>query len=135
MPLKKFLIVDDDERFALLAAEKLKKFGKCYVASNGEEALLYFHHHVQEGAPFDVVFMDIEMPGMTGHEVVQKMRTLEKEMNTLPNEQFKLVMISAHSDIKNVSVSFFRDWADAYIPKVSFQASYKNTLKDNNIIA
>jgi two-component system chemotaxis response regulator CheY len=135
MPFKKFLIVDDDERFALLAARKLEHFGKCYTAESGEEALLYFQHHAQEGAPFDAVFMDIEMPRMNGHEVVGKMRAIEKQLGTGPAKEFKLIMVTAHSDVKNVSMSFFRGLADAYITKNNFLNTVENELKSINLTA
>ncbi|WP_147821487.1 response regulator [Salidesulfovibrio onnuriiensis] len=134
MSKKKFLIVDDDERFALLASSKLEKYAKCYMASNGEEALLFFQHHAQEGAPFSAVFMDIEMPDMSGHEAVQQMRALEKEMGTAPQAEFKLVMLTAHSDVKNVSVSFFKDQADAFVPKEKFKDNLIPELKKAKII-
>ncbi len=134
MPKKKFLIVDDDERFALLASTKLAPYGKCYTAGNGEEALLFFQHHAQEGEPFDAVFMDIEMPDMNGHEAVQKMRKYEKKIGTKPLAEFKLIMLTAYSDVKNVSVSFFKDQADAFIPKENFKEKLIEELKKNNII-
>jgi len=134
MPFKKYLIVDDDERFAILAAKKLENFGKCYTATNGEEALLYFQHHAQEGVPFSAVFMDIEMPEMDGHEVVKQMRKIEKDMGTEPTGTFKLIMVTAHSDVKNVSVSFFRGQADAYITKRDFRSKVEEELKNIKLI-
>ena len=61
--------------------------------------------------------MDIEMPAMDGHEVVEKMRKVEERNNINPLESFKLVMLTVHKDVKNVSKSFFRGGAEAYIPK------------------
>lgn len=116
---KTFLIVDDDERFAALMAEKLDKFAQCIISTNGEDALLHFERHLQNKTPFTVVFMDIDMPGMSGHEVVRKMREIEVETGVRPASEFKLVMITAHKDVKNVSRSFFKGGADAYVPKDS----------------
>lgn len=134
MSTQKFLIVDDDERFALLVSSKLKKHAKCYIANNGEEALLFFQHHAQEGAPFKAVFMDIEMPDMNGHETVQQMRSVEKEMGIEPLDEFKLIMLTAHSDVKNVSVSFFKDNADAFIPKQDFKSTLIDELRKIRLI-
>lgn len=114
---KKFLIVDDDERFAILVAQKLEKYAQCIVANNGDDALLQFEHHLQKKAPFQAVFMDIEMPKMTGHEVVEKMRGVEKQNKIDPLKMFKLIMLTVHKDVKNVSKSFFKGDADAYIHK------------------
>lgn len=115
--LKKFLIVDDDERFALLVSKKLEKHARCVVSNSGEDALLQFEHHLREKAPFHAIFMDIEMPKMTGHEVVEKMRKVEKQNKIDPLQAFKLIMLTAHKDVKNVSTSFFKGNAEAYIHK------------------
>jgi len=119
MPRTHFLIVDDDERFAALVARKLESYAHCTVALRGEDAILQFEHHMREKAPFQAVFMDIEMPGMNGHEVVRQLRDIEERNGVNPVESFKLVMLTAHRDVKNVSKSFFRDRAEAYIPKDS----------------
>ncbi|MDD3313478.1 response regulator [Pseudodesulfovibrio sp.] len=119
MPHTHFLIVDDDERFAALVALKLSAYAQCTVALRGDDAVLQFEHHLREKAPFRAVFMDIEMPGMNGHEVVRQLRDIEERNGVNPVESFKLVMLTAHRDVKNVSKSFFRDRAEAYIPKDS----------------
>lgn len=117
MSRRRFLLVDDDERFSLLVANKLEEYAQCVIANSGDDALLQFEHHLREQAPFQAVFMDIEMPKMNGHEVVNKMRTIEKQNGIAPTAAFKLVMLTAHKDVKNVSKSFFRGSADAYIHK------------------
>ncbi|MBI9078283.1 MAG: response regulator [Pseudodesulfovibrio sp.] len=134
MALKKFLIVDDDERFTELVAKKLEKFAQCVVSNSGDDALLQFEHHLREKAPFQAVFMDIEMPKMTGHEVVEKMRGIEKQNKIAPLSAFKLVMLTAHKDVKNVSKSFFKGGADAYIPKELIAGNFVQELEKANII-
>lgn len=119
MPLMKFLLVDDDERFALLVAKKLEKYAQCVISTSGEDALLQFEHHLREAAPFNAIFMDIEMPSMNGHEVVERMRQVEKQNKIDPVKSFKLIMLTAHADVKNVSHSFFHGSAEAYIHKES----------------
>lgn len=134
MSLRKFLIVDDDERFAHLVAKKLEKYAQVVVAIAGDDALLQFEHHLREKAPFQAVFMDIEMPKMSGHEVVEKMRGIEKQNKIDPLKAFKLVMLTAHKDVKNVSTSFFKGGADAYIHKESLAKNFVEQLEDAKII-
>jgi len=116
---KTFLIVDDDERFAALMAKKLGKYARCIVTNSGEDALLHFEHCLKDEIPLAVVFMDIDMPDMSGHEVVRTMRAMEAETGIKPANEFKLVMITAHKDVKNVRKSFFKGGADAYVTKDS----------------
>ncbi|MGL1862439.1 MAG: response regulator [Pseudodesulfovibrio sp.] len=117
MTNKRFLIVDDDERFVLLVAKKLEKYAHCVTSPGGKDALLLFEHHLREKSPFNAVFMDIEMPEMDGHQVIEKMRSIEKENGIYPLNSFKLIMLTAHKDVKNVSKSFFKGSADAYVHK------------------
>lgn len=130
---RKFLIVDDDERFAALMAHRLEKHGKSVITTSGEDALLHFQHYLENKTPFSVVFMDIEMPHMSGHEVVEKMRSIETQSGVDPTKEFKLVMITAHTDVKNVSTSFFKGGADAFIPKAAV-GSLDVELAKSNII-
>lgn len=114
---KHFLIVDDDERFAHLMKKRLAKHASCVISTNGKDALLHFERRLRSNTPFTAVFMDIEMPSLSGHEVATRMRTIEEKCGIQPAHEFKLVMVSAYRDVKNVSTSFFRDRADAFIPK------------------
>jgi len=132
--LKKFLIVDDDKRFANLVAKKLEKYAQCVISNSGGDALLQFEHHLRNQTPFQAVFMDIEMPKMTGHEVVEKMRGIEKQNKIDPLAAFKLIMLTAHKDVKNVSTSFFKGGAEAYIPKELIVDGFVQELKKAKII-
>lgn len=134
MALKRFLLVDDDERFAMLVAKKLEKYAKCVISTAGDDAILQFEHHMREGSPFQAIFMDIEMPKMNGHEVVSEMRRIEKQNKIDPLEAFKLIMLTAHKDVKNVSTSFFKDGADAYVHKASLKEKLVEELKRVKVI-
>lgn len=134
MSAKRFLIVDDDERFALLVAKKLDQYAQCVTAASGDDALLQFEHHLREKAPFRAVFMDIEMPGMNGHQVIERLRQIEKQNEIAPTDSFKLVMLTAHKDVKNVSKSFFKGSADAYVHKLEVGDKLLPELKKINLI-
>jgi two-component system chemotaxis response regulator CheY len=128
------LIVDDDERIALLITKILSKHGSCTVASNGDKALQLFKGQHEANAPFDAVFMDIMMPGMDGHEVVKQMRLFEKEQGVRDIHTFKLIMISALSDTKNVCKSFFHGYAEAYVAKPDIKAKLLEELRNIKLI-
>ncbi len=130
----KFLLVDDDERMTLLISKKVAPYGDCGVASSGEQAIVLFRDGLSSGKPFDAVFMDIEMPGMNGHEVVKQMRAIEKEHGVDDTGAFKLIMVSGYSDTKNVCKSFFQGYADAYVAKAELKDKLVEELKNIKLI-
>lgn len=134
MTLKRFLIVDDDERFTALVAKKLEKHAQCTTSLRGDDALVQFEHHIRKQTPFFAIFMDIEMPQMNGHEVIKKMRTIEERNRIDPTKAFKLIMLTAHKDVKNISQSFFKGNAEAYIHKETFGEKLIPELKKIKII-
>ena len=68
MPIKSILIVDDDE-FIRLAYKKTfaKSEFQVQTAGNAEEALA-----IMRQAPADVLFLDLDLPGMNGVELGQE---------------------------------------------------------------
>lgn len=71
---KKILVVDDDEMVRIALEELLLSKGYRPVAvPGGQEAL----DELEKGA-FDLVVLDIIMPGMDGYEVCRKIREQEK---------------------------------------------------------
>jgi CheY-like chemotaxis protein len=65
------LVVDDIPANRLVAEAMLSELGwSVMTAVDGREAL-----QVLDSAPFDLVVLDISMPGMSGIEMCQKIRT------------------------------------------------------------
>lgn len=70
------LLVEDDKLSALSGSSLLRKMGHTVmVAANGEAAL----QQVQTGA-FDLVLLDIHLPGQSGFDVLHRLRELEKQL-------------------------------------------------------
>jgi two-component system cell cycle sensor histidine kinase/response regulator CckA len=61
---RRILIVDDEQAMQLLASAIIKKLGYSpAAASSGEEAVEMYRQASNEGQPFDVVVMDLALPG------------------------------------------------------------------------
>ncbi|RMH59628.1 MAG: response regulator [Candidatus Hydrogenedentota bacterium] len=74
--MARILVVDDEESIRLLYQEELTDEGyEVETAANGEEAL----RKIQE-SKFDIVTLDIKMPGMSGLEVLKKIREVDVEL-------------------------------------------------------
>jgi DNA-binding NtrC family response regulator len=73
------LLVDDDEEYLEAMAERMEARGlHVTVARNGEEAL----QAVTEKT-FDVVFLDLQMPGIDGIETLHRLREREAELQVI----------------------------------------------------
>ena len=83
--MARVLVVDDDQiNCELLATWLGKKGHEAVTAESGEQAL------ARLGAEaFDLVFLDISMPGMNGIE------TLERLRQQFPHDQLPVLMVSA----------------------------------------
>lgn len=71
------LIVEDDPAIRLLAARILRREGfSVHEATNGSDALAT----MAAANPFDVIVLDLAMPGMSGAELIEHLRDHEPEM-------------------------------------------------------
>ncbi|MCX6713328.1 MAG: response regulator [Candidatus Vogelbacteria bacterium] len=74
---KKVLIVEDDEYLRSLAVKRLEKDGYLVTAvADGETAL----KAAKEGT--DIILLDLLLPGMSGYEILEKLRVEEGTKNT-----------------------------------------------------
>lgn len=81
----KVLMVDDEKRFRETTRKILERNGfQTILAENGEQALKCL-----DQSP-DVAVLDILMPGMDGHEVLEKMLKLKPD--------FPVIMLTGHGD-------------------------------------
>lgn len=81
---KRILLVEDNELNAEIATEILEVAGlNVDIACDGSEALDKFSY--SEPGHYDLIFMDIQMPGMNGYETTNAIRILpRKDARTIP---------------------------------------------------
>lgn len=64
----RILIVEDDFIGRKVLQRLLLEYGECDVAVDGVEAVKAFDLAWSAGMPYDVLFLDIMMPNMSGHD-------------------------------------------------------------------
>jgi response regulator RpfG family c-di-GMP phosphodiesterase len=98
------LIVDDEASVRKVMAVVLAQLGHlCQTASGGEEAL-----RILDAQPIDAVISDLQMPGMSGMELLSKVRQLYP--------QLAFLIVTGVDDIR-VGIEAMRQGADDYIVK------------------
>lgn len=113
----RILIVEDDFVGRKVMHQLLLEYGECDVAVDGVEAVKAFDLAWEAKQPYDVMFLDIMMPNMSGHEALKIIRDKEKDRGVTPQNEVRVIMTSALDDVKNVTQSFFQGGASAYLVK------------------
>ena len=101
------LVVDDNEDNRYTLTRRLKRLGytNLTTAESGRQALDLIGQQ-----PFDVVLLDIMMPGMNGYEVLEHLREQDK-LAGLP-----VIMISALTEMDSI-IRCIELGAEDYLPK------------------
>ena len=113
----KCLIVEDDFISRRVLKELLASSFDCDIAVNGEEAITSFRLAHEGKRPYDLICMDIMMPGVDGHEALRRIRELEKEMGVPPHLEAKVIMTTALDDPRTVVQAYYKGGATSYIVK------------------
>lgn len=75
---KRILLVEDNDFNQEIAQIMLESVGiQVVIAENGQRALEIFQEHL--AGFFDMIFMDIQMPGINGYETTRRLRATAKE--------------------------------------------------------
>jgi DNA-binding NtrC family response regulator len=100
----KILLVDDEERFRLTLGKRLTERQLDVVTvGSGEEAL-----REVKGKPFDVVILDVKMPGLDGIETLKEIKKI--------NPDVEVVLLTGHASV-DAAVDGMRLGAYDYLMK------------------
>ncbi len=112
----KCLIAEDDFTCRRLLQVYLSDHADCFVACNGHEAVEAFTEALDAGLPYDLVCLDIMMPGMDGHEALAEIRRIEQDRGIGGLDGVKVIMTTALDDSKNI-FGAFRAGCEGYVTK------------------
>ena len=115
-PPQSVLIVDDERAIRYFLSELLSDFGfDCVEATDGQQAL-----QAMDSRDFDLMMLDIRMPGMNGLELLRQVR--ERGLRT------RVVMLTAMGDPDVAARAITSLGADAYVGKPCTLDELKRTI-------
>ncbi|MEI8011536.1 MAG: response regulator [Candidatus Omnitrophota bacterium] len=125
----RILVVDDDyvSRVKLMAI--LNPYGQCDSAPDGDIALKLCEAAHKELVPYDLITMDIEMPGMNGQAVVDQVRKIEEALKIDGSQAVKILMVTVKAALKDVSTAYYRG-CNGYLKKPTTPEDIKHALED-----
>lgn len=107
------ILLIDDEPIALTKLElMLTNTGTCDTAGSGVEATEYFVTAINDNRPYDLVTIDIELPDITGLELLNRFCELESKNGIAAARK---IMVTAHSNVDFVVKA--KDKCDAFVVK------------------
>ncbi len=91
----RILIVDDNFENRQLLAEILREVGECDFAANGLEAVNAYNLSIKKN-PYNLILLDIEMPGINGLEILKKIRESEGAAGIHLGEGVPIIIVTAY---------------------------------------
>jgi two-component system chemotaxis response regulator CheY len=107
----KILIVEDEDTSAKLLAKIIDGLGSVSICHSGEAAVL-----ACKNSSFDLIFLDVGLPGMSGIEFLELYRQSERDSN-IPEDSSALILILTADENPQSVMKSFSHGANGYITK------------------
>ena len=126
----KTLIVDDVEMNRELLAIFLEGRAAVVFAESGEEALKQVEAVVGTDSYFDLICMDITMPGMGGQEALKKIREIEAAHE---GARATVFMVTGSSSPDDMFDALMNGGCDDYLTKPLMQQAFNELLSKHGL--
>lgn len=130
----RILVVEDDFISRKLLCRYLDSLGVCDVAINGHEAIAAVSSAIQSGEEYDLICLDIMMPGKGGQETLEEIRSLEKAHSVGRDQGAKVIITSALEDADTMRKAYSAA-ADGYLVKPIVKRKFLDALKEAGLQA
>jgi two-component system chemotaxis response regulator CheY len=128
----KALIVDDCMIARELLAVAVERYATIDQAENGEQALQMLEQALGQSEPYDLICLDLNMPGMGGHETLRGIRTLEEQLGS--DTRATVFMITASSSPDDMMEALLSGSCDDYLTKPVMHKTLIELLQKHNLV-
>ena len=129
--METILIVDDEKHYPLILGEVLRDEGyEAYTASSGMEALDIINTHL-----IDLVLTDVKMPGMTGIQLLEKIKGVKPDLPVIIMTAFGSVEKAVDAMHKGAYTFILKPFEnEALIAHVAKALSMYRIVQENNLL-
>ncbi len=125
------LIVDDVEMNRDLLAFFLEGCADTVSAESGEEAVSLVEDALRTESRFDLICMDIGLPGISGHEALKSIRELEAEHG---DKRATVFVVTGSSDPDDMIDALVVGGCDDYLTKPLMRQSFMALLDKHGLV-
>lgn len=98
----KILIVDDERISRKILVSKMKTLGNCVAVGDSKAALAEMKKAAAQNAPFDLITLDVSMPGMDGAQMLRHIRRREIKDKVARSDRAKILMVTARMNMNTI---------------------------------
>lgn len=110
------ILVADDELVSRAKLQKiLEPYGSVEGFEDGSTATKAFQKACEEGAPYDILMLDLIMPEMGGTEALKAIREIERELTSL-RRRSRAFIVTSKSDRSSI-IAAVRAGCDGFVVK------------------
>jgi PAS domain S-box-containing protein len=121
---KRVLVVDDNENARLVLGDLLGNMSfKVDQVESGLAAIAAAEHAEAQGRPYEIIFLDWQMPGMDGIETSKRLR--ERPLRRVPH----MIMVTAHGREEIIKAAEDAGIADVLIKPVTASVLFDGVVR------
>jgi len=98
----KTLIVDDEIISSRILKKIMETISECVTVEDGKKGIALYEEAIEKKKPFDLLTLDISMPGMSGLKVLNEIRKKKKKMKTPKAERVKIIMVTSRMNTTTI---------------------------------
>jgi len=98
----KILIVDDEVISRKILVKNMESLGDCVAVDDAKKGIAQIALAAKKGQPFDLVTLDVSMPGIDGKQMLQHIRRREKAAKIPRSERVKVIMVTSRMNMATI---------------------------------
>lgn len=128
----KALIVDDCMIARELLMVALERYARADQAEDGSQAIRMVEQALQQDTPYDLICLDLTMPGINGHETLREIRAREDQL--APGSRATVFMITASSSPDDMMEALLSGSCDDFLTKPVMNRTLMELLQKHGLV-